>query len=165
MTYVSAQSKIENANDSVFLGTTIGYSSFLESILDSSALEEKITIADSMKFKKLCNSIRAKSLNLLYDDKTFNDFLSTVENIRNIRNIRFKPLPRQFFYFSIHDYSSGWNLSRVSRVEHPFFDNPKDLHFLWSGHVKPYKEVGFSQEFFNSDQEGAVLIYFERGKK
>lgn len=159
--FLFGQSEIKNDNDCFKLVISDApFRLFTADSINILTEDPVLALPDRIAFKKLCDSIDARHGGIFSINGMYNNLIFV-----NIDNFKFKPLPKQKFFLSIHDYSAGWNLSRVSRYENPFFDNPKDLRFLWSGHIKPYKEIGFPKFFFHSDQQSSILIYFIRGKK
>lgn len=115
---------------------------------------------DSITFKKLCDSLRYKSY------KPFSKEISyPTINKQIYKNLKYSPLPKQQVYFSIHDYTAGYHLTRVSQYDNPFFDNAKKMRFLWSGHVVPYQEIGAPENYLRSNQNSPLIIKFIRGRK
>ena len=117
-------------------------------------------IMDSINFKRLGDSLCYESY------KPFSkEFSHTTINKQVYQNLKFKPLPKQQVYFSIHDYTAGYHLTPVSQYENPFFDNTKQLRFLWSGHAAPYREIGAPENYLRSNQAPPLIIKFIRGRK
>ncbi len=129
---IFAQSNISSQKDS--LGTTI-------------TLQQNLNTVDSIAFKRFCDSIRYRNNKPFSKGMTF-----TTINKKVFENLKFSPLPKQQVYFSIHDYTAGSHLSPVSQYENPYFDNVKNLRFLWSGHVMPYREIGAPENYLRTNQ-------------
>lgn len=120
---------------------------------------KKLNTFDSIAFKKLCDSLHYSSFKPLFKHSSQNTINSKV------LNIKYTPIPKQQVYFTIHDYSSGNHLTRVSQYENPFFDNAKQLRFLWSGHVMPYTEIGAPENYLRTNQQPPLIIKFIRNSK
>lgn len=133
-----------------------------ETLSDTTILQDaKILSAnDSVAFKRFCDSI-------LYSNRNpFSDrYIENKINNKLFENLKYTPLPKQQVYFTIHDFTRGYHMARVSQYENPFFDNVRQLRFLWSGHVKPYIEIGASQNYLRSLQQPPLIIKVIRGSK
>lgn len=157
--YLSAQSQVTESKDSV--------GSRKDSIIDyrpshSPAIAGKtLNLSDRLKFTRFRDSIMTLQNNPLAVNTSFDKF--SLDYAGDIMKIK---LPeRQKVYFAIQDYSAGINMSRVSRRDNPFFDDPQGNSYLWSGGALPHRETGFSKDFFNTEDPPAVLIRVIRDKK
>lgn len=121
---------------------------------------KKLNEFDSIAFKKLCDSLHYRKFTPFSNYIPKNKINSDV-----FKNLKYHPLPKQQIYFSIHDYSSGVRMTRVSQYENPFFDNAKQLRFLWSGRVRPYIEIGASENYLRTDQQPPLIIKIIRRSK
>lgn len=121
---------------------------------------KKLNTLDSISFKKLCDSLHYRKFIPFSKPISQNTINSKI-----FENLKYTPLPKQRVYFSIHDYTAGPHMTRVSQYENPYFDNAKQLRFLWSGHVIPYAEIGAPENYLRTNQQPPLIIKFIRGSK
>lgn len=160
---LAQQPETKNLEDSILSKKTVTVNdSHLSTIHKAYVATKDLTSTDSLILKKVLDSIEAAN-RIFPLTKSLDQFDSNLSN--KWKKFAFKPLPKQKYYFAIHDYSYGWNMSSVSRYDNAYMDHPKNFNYLWSGHMKPYMEIGFSKDYFDSDQRSSTLIYLIRDKK
>lgn len=77
----------------------------------------------------------------------------------------FRRLPKQRYFFAIHDWTGTGMPSRVSSYDFFPAGGGREFRYLWNGRTTPWVTRGSSADYWEAGQKGHVFHFFRKDGK